>query len=52
MEIQEKLMNMVVHDMRNPSEAINSGLSQAKQLITTQLEDISKELKISSDAYL
>ena len=27
MEIQEKLMNMVVHDMRNPSEAINNGLN-------------------------
>ena len=23
---QEKFMNMVVHDMRNPSEAINNGL--------------------------
>ena len=23
---QEKLMNMIVHDMRNPSEAINNGL--------------------------
>lgn len=27
MEVQEKLMNMVVHDMRNPSEAISNGLS-------------------------
>jgi hypothetical protein len=25
-EAQEKFMNMVVHDMRNPSEAINNGL--------------------------
>ena len=26
MDGQQKFMNMVVHDMRNPAEAINSGL--------------------------
>jgi hypothetical protein len=30
LETQENMMNMVVHDMRNPSEAINNGLNQAQ----------------------
>jgi len=25
-------MNMVVHDMRNPAEAINNGLKQAREM--------------------
>jgi len=44
-------MNMVVHDMRNPSEAINNGLSQANDLITDQLQDISKQLKDAFSSY-
>lgn len=29
-------MNMVVHDMRNPAEAINSGLKQAREMAKSQ----------------
>ena len=44
-EAQEKFMNMVVHDMRNPSEAINNGLKQAKELMKKEIESIMKDLK-------
>ena len=36
---------MVVHDMRNPSEAINNGLKQAKELMKKEIESIMKDLK-------
>ena len=36
-EGQEKFMNMVVHDMRNPSEAINNGLKQAKEMMKADI---------------
>ena len=29
---------MVVHDMRNPAEAINNGLKQARELAKSQTE--------------
>ncbi len=44
-EAQEKFMNMVVHDMRNPSEAINNGLKQAKELIKKEIDALMKDLK-------
>lgn len=44
-DAQEKFMNMVVHDMRNPSEAINNGLKQAKELMKKEIESIMKDLK-------
>jgi hypothetical protein len=31
LEGQQRFINMVVHDMRNPTEAINNGLKQARQ---------------------
>ena len=31
LEGQQKFINMVVHDMRNPAEAINNGLKQARK---------------------
>ena len=31
LEGQQRVINMVVHDMRNPAEAINNGLKQARQ---------------------
>ena len=44
-EAQEKFMNMVVHDMRNPSEAINNGLKKAKELIKKEIDALMKDLK-------
>ena len=44
-EAQEKFMNMVVHDMRNPSEAINNGLKQAKEHMKKEIESIMTDLK-------
>ncbi len=44
-EAQEKFMNMVVHDMRNPSEAINNGLKQAKELMKKEIDALMKDLK-------
>jgi len=38
-------MNMVVHDMRNPSEAINNGLKQAKEHMKKEIESIMTDLK-------
>lgn len=35
---------MIVHDMRNPSEAITNGLNQAKEVMKTDLENIMKDL--------
>ena len=31
MDGQQRFINMVVHDMRNPAEAINNGLKQARE---------------------
>ncbi len=31
LEGQQRFINMVVHDMRNPAEAINNGLKQARE---------------------
>ena len=44
-EAQEKFMNMVVHDMRNPSEVINNGLKQAKELMKKEIDALMKDLK-------
>ena len=41
---QEKFMNMVVHDMRNPSEAINNGLKQAKEIMKGDIQKLMTEL--------
>jgi hypothetical protein len=35
---------MIVHDMRNPSEAINNGLNQAKQKMNQDLSQIVSEI--------
>ena len=32
LEGQQRFINMVVHDMRNPAEAVNNGLKQAREL--------------------
>ena len=45
------MMNMVVHDMRNPSEAINNGLNQAQQDMNMQISDIMKEVQSSFKKY-
>jgi hypothetical protein len=45
------MVNMVVHDMRNPSEAINNGLNQAQQEMYTQISDIMKEVQRSFKKY-
>ena len=37
LETQENMMNMVVHDMRNPSEAISNGLKQAKEIMKADI---------------
>ena len=37
-------MNMVVHDMRNPSEAINNGLKQAKEIMKGDIQKLMTEL--------
>ena len=37
-------MNMVVHDLRNPSEAIYQGLTQGKQIINNEFSDILADL--------
>jgi len=46
MEGQKRFINMVVHDMRNPAEAINNGLKQAREQCQKQqriiIQDISK----------
>lgn len=39
-------MNMVVHDMRNPSEAINNGLKQAWEMMKAEIEKIMGEIKL------
>lgn len=31
---------MVVHDMRNPAEAINNGLKQAREMVKLQTQSI------------
>lgn len=36
---------MIVHDMRNPSEAINNGLKQAKDIMNTETEQLMKNIK-------
>ena len=33
-------MNMVIHDLRSPSEAIQAGLIQAKQVIENEMNKI------------
>ena len=43
-EGQEKFINMVVHDMRNPSEAINNGLKQAKKIMKGDIQKLMTEL--------
>ena len=43
-EGQEKFINMVVHDMRNPSEAINNGLKQAKEIMKGDIQKLMTEL--------
>lgn len=35
---------MVVHDMRNPAEAINNGLKQAKEHFNKQQKAIIKDI--------
>ena len=40
-------MNMVVHDMRNPSEAINNGLKQAKKIMKGDIQKLMTELRAS-----
>jgi hypothetical protein len=33
-------MNMVIHDLRNPSESIQSGLIQAKEAMNKKIDQI------------
>ena len=38
------MMSMVVHDMRNPSEAINNGLKQAHLEMNSQMHEIMQDI--------
>lgn len=44
MEGQQRFINMVVHDMRNPAEAINNGLKQAREQNHKQQKIIIQEI--------
>ena len=44
MEGQQRFINMVVHDMRNPTEAINNGLKQAREQNHKQQKIIIQEI--------
>lgn len=40
MQESKLFMNMVIHDLRSPSEAIQAGLIQAKQVIENEMNKI------------
>ncbi len=42
---------MIVHDMRNPSEAITNGLNQAKEVMKTDLLNIIENIKDEFKTY-
>ncbi len=42
---------MIVHDMRNPSEAITNGLNQAKEVMKTDLLNIIENVRDEFKTY-